>query len=189
MLKLLVLNCEIWQLCAGIDSTLCEGNGLCLLFIGASIRALKRDQQCNGFFHYDALQMGYSRALRVTNRREGENQCTCFHDERYTQTHISEGLAIRRTHVKHYRNIKSSILGACYEMEMLEWETKVMGTSRQLSPIQITIDQKQPANVEYEYFNCFCSMITYGHRRTSEIKSRIVMAKAVIDKKETFSTN
>ena len=74
-------------------------------------------------------------------------------------------------------------------MEMCESVTKVMRTSRQPSPIQFTIEQKQQENVEYEYFNCFGCMITYGQRRTSEIKSRIAMAKAQFDKKETLFTN
>jgi hypothetical protein len=69
-------------------------------------------------------------------------------------------------------------------MEMCELETKVMRTSRQPSPIQITIDQKQPENVEY--LNCFGS-ITYGQRRTSEIKSRIIMAKAAFDMETLFA--
>jgi len=72
-------------------------------------------------------------------------------------------------------------------MEMCESETKVMCTSRQASPIQITMDQKQPENVGY--FNCLGSVITYGQRCTSEIKSRIVMAKAAFDKMETLFTN
>jgi len=36
-------------------------------------------------------------------------------------------------------------------------KTKVMRISRQLSPIQFVIDQKQEENVEY--FNCFGSII------------------------------
>ena len=44
--------------------------------------------------------------------------------------HISAGLVIGHAHVTHYHNIKPSILGACYEMETCELETKVMRTSR-----------------------------------------------------------
>jgi len=42
-------------------------------------------------------------------------------------------------------------------MEMNVEKTKVMRISRQPSPIQIVVDQKQAENVEY--FNCFGSMI------------------------------
>jgi hypothetical protein len=46
------------------------------------------------------------------------------------------------------------------------------------------IDQKQPENMEY--LNCLGSMITNDARCTSEMKSRIVMAKAAFKKKKTF---
>jgi hypothetical protein len=48
--------------------------------------------------------------------------------------------------------------------------------SRQPSPIQVMIDQKQPENVEYS--NCLSSIVTNYARCTREIKSRIPMAKA-----------
>ena len=47
-------------------------------------------------------------------------------------------------------------LGRCSGMEMNVEKTMTMGNSRQPSPIQITIDQKQPENVEY--FNSFDNM-------------------------------
>ena len=72
-------------------------------------------------------------------------------------------------------------------MEMCESETKVMRTSMQPSPIQITIDKKKHQE-NVEYLNCFGS-ITYGQRSTSEIKSRIAMAKAAFNKKEIVFTN
>jgi hypothetical protein len=49
------------------------------------------------------------------------------------------------------------------------------------------IDQKQLENVEY--FNCFGSMITIETRCTREIKSRILVAKAVFDRKKTLFTS
>jgi hypothetical protein len=54
--------------------------------------------------------------------------------------------------------------------------------SRQPSPIQILIHQKQPENVEY--FNCLGSMITNYARCTREIKSRIAMANIAFNKKK-----
>ena len=58
--------------------------------------------------------------------------------------------------------------------------TKAMKFSRQLPPIQIMIDQKQPENVEY--FNYLCSMITDDASCTLEIKCRIAMAQADFNK-------
>jgi hypothetical protein len=55
------------------------------------------------------------------------------------------------------------------------------------SPIQIMIDQKQLEDVEY--FNCLGSMITHDARCTREIKSRIVIAKAVFNKRKTLFTS
>jgi hypothetical protein len=63
----------------------------------------------------------------------------------------------------------------------------VMRISRQPSPIQILIDQRQPKNVEY--FNYFCSMITNDVRFTREIKARIAIANAVFNKKKTLFTS
>jgi hypothetical protein len=58
-----------------------------------------------------------------------------------------------------------------------EYETnKVMGISRQQSPIQILTDQKQPENVEYTKY--IGSIITKDARCTREIKSRKTMAIA-----------
>jgi hypothetical protein len=58
-------------------------------------------------------------------------------------------------------------------------KTKVMRNSRQTSPIQATIHQKQLENMEY--FNYLCSMITNDARCTREIKSRIAMGRAAFN--------
>ena len=67
-------------------------------------------------------------------------------------------------------------IGSCNGMEMNVEETKVMRISRQPSAVTIMIDQKQPENMEC--FKYFGSMLTNDGRCTSEIKSRIAMAKA-----------
>ena len=56
-----------------------------------------------------------------------------------------------------------------------------MRISRQLSPVQFVLDQKQMENVVH--FNYVGSMITNDTRCTCEIKSRIAMAKAVFNTK------
>jgi len=66
--------------------------------------------------------------------------------------------------------------GICYGIEMNVKKTKVIRISRQPSPLEIMIDQKQPENVKY--FNYVCSMITNDKRCTCEIKSRIAITKA-----------
>ena len=65
--------------------------------------------------------------------------------------------------------------------------TKVMKISRQSSPIQIMIDQKQPKNVEY--YSYLCSMITNDARCMQEIKSKISIAKAAFNKKKSLFTS
>jgi hypothetical protein len=77
-------------------------------------------------------------------------------------------------------------IGRCYGMEMNVDKTKLMKISRELSTLQIMIDQKQLENVEY--FNYLGSMINDA-RCTHEIKSSIIMAKAAINKKNTLLTN
>jgi hypothetical protein len=71
-------------------------------------------------------------------------------------------------------------------MDMSVEKTKVMRISRQPSPIQIMIDQKQSENVEY--LNYFGSMITNDAGCTHEIKSRNAMAKAAYNKKIFFTS-
>jgi hypothetical protein len=74
-------------------------------------------------------------------------------------------------------------IGRCCRMETNVEKTKVMRISRQQSPIQIMIDQKQLENVNY-----LDSMITNVSRCTREIKFRIAMAKAAFIKKKTLFT-
>jgi hypothetical protein len=69
-------------------------------------------------------------------------------------------------------------------MEMNVEKIKVIGISRQSSPIQTMTDQKQPENVEY--FNYFGSTITNDARCLREIKSRIATVKAAFNKKKPF---
>jgi hypothetical protein len=66
----------------------------------------------------------------------------------------------------------------------VEEKTEVKKISTQLSPLQIVIDQKQLENVEY--FNYLGSMITNGTRRTREMKSRIAMKKAELNRKNNL---
>jgi hypothetical protein len=71
-------------------------------------------------------------------------------------------------------------------LEMNVEKSKVMRISRQPFPIKIKIDQKQLENVEY--FNSLGSMINNA-RCTREIKSRIAMAIAAFNKKQTLFTS
>jgi hypothetical protein len=66
-------------------------------------------------------------------------------------------------------------------------KTKVMKISRQPSSPNTDYDRsgKNPENVEY--FNYLGSMMINDASCTREIKSRIVMAKAAIDRKKTLS--
>jgi hypothetical protein len=61
-------------------------------------------------------------------------------------------------------------------MEVNVEETKVMGISRQPSPIQIVVDKKGRENVEY--FSLLGSIMRNDARCTSEIKYRIAMTQA-----------
>jgi hypothetical protein len=65
-------------------------------------------------------------------------------------------------------------------------KTKVMRISRPPYPIKMMIDQKQLENVEY--FNYLGRMLTNDARCTSEIKSKIAMAKAAFNKKTLFTS-
>ena len=53
--------------------------------------------------------------------------------------------------------------------------------SRQLSIIEVILDQKQLENVEY--FNYLGSVVTNYAKHTHEMKSRTIMAKATFNKK------
>jgi hypothetical protein len=57
-------------------------------------------------------------------------------------------------------------------------KTEIMRISRQASPLQIMIDQKQLENVKC--FNCLDSMIASDARYTHKIKSRIAVVKAAV---------
>jgi hypothetical protein len=73
--------------------------------------------------------------------------------------------------------------GRCCRMEMHVEKMKVMRGAGEPSLIQIMVDQKQLENVDY--FKCFGSMVTTDAKCTSEIKSRIDMAKAGFNNKKT----
>jgi hypothetical protein len=70
-------------------------------------------------------------------------------------------------------------IGRCYGMEINLGKDKVLGISRQPSAIQITIDQKQPDNVDY--FRYLSNMLTNNASGIREIKSWIAMAKAAFN--------
>jgi hypothetical protein len=78
-------------------------------------------------------------------------------------------------------------IGRPYGMEMNVEKTRVMRISRQSSPVQIMIDQKQLENVEY--FNYLGSMLTNDARCTREIEYRIAMVKEAFNKKKTLFTS
>jgi hypothetical protein len=59
--------------------------------------------------------------------------------------------------------------------------------SRQQSPIQIVIDQKQSENVGF--INCLGSIVTKYARYTREIKCKIAMFKAAFNKALFTSTS
>ena len=71
-------------------------------------------------------------------------------------------------------------------MEMNVEKTNVMRISRQPYPVTIMMDQKQLKNVEC--FKYSGSMLTNDGRCTCEIRSRIAMAKAAINKKNLLTT-
>ena len=72
-------------------------------------------------------------------------------------------------------------------MEMNVEKTKIMRISRQPSPVTIMIDQKRLENVQC--FKYLGSMSTNDGRCTCEIKSRIAMAKAALNKKKNLFTS
>jgi len=63
-------------------------------------------------------------------------------------------------------------------------EAKIMRISRQPSPIPIMVYETQLENAEYR--NCVGSVITNGAVCMCKDKSKICMAKAAFNKKETF---
>ena len=82
---------------------------------------------------------------------------------------------------------KLTEIGRCYGMEMNVEKTKVMRISRQPSPVTIMIDPKRLENVQC--FKYLGSMSTNDGRCTCEIKSRIAMAKAALNKKKNLFTS
>ena len=71
-------------------------------------------------------------------------------------------------------------------VEMNAERTKIRRISREPSPLQIMIDNRQLENVKY--FNYLGSMIINDARCTREIKSRIAMAKTAFNRKKTLFT-
>jgi len=76
--------------------------------------------------------------------------------------------------------------GRHYGMEKNVEKTRIKRISPKPSAVQITVDQKQPNNVEY--FNYLVSMITNDARCTREIKSRIFTAKVAFNKTFLFTS-
>jgi tRNA(Ile2) C34 agmatinyltransferase TiaS len=66
-------------------------------------------------------------------------------------------------------------IGNCCEMEINVEKLNVIRLSKQQSPVQIVIGQKQLKNVKY--FKCLCNVITNGARFSREIRSKNAMAK------------
>jgi hypothetical protein len=69
-------------------------------------------------------------------------------------------------------------------MELYADKAKVMKISRQPSPLQTEIDQKQLENVEY--LNCLGNVITSDAKCTCEIDSRIAIAKVTFSRKKNL---
>jgi hypothetical protein len=78
-------------------------------------------------------------------------------------------------------------IGGCCGMEMNVEKTKVMRISRQPFLVKILIDHKQLDNVES--FKYLGSILTNDGRRSCEIKCRIAMAKAELNKKTALFTS
>jgi hypothetical protein len=79
---------------------------------------------------------------------------------------------------------KLTEVGRYNGMQMNVEETKVMRISRQSSPVQIMIEQKQLQNMEH--FKYFGSMIANDARCTGEIKSRISTENSSIQEEDSF---
>jgi hypothetical protein len=81
-------------------------------------------------------------------------------------------------------------IGKCCEVEMNVEKTKVMKISKQPSPIQIVVDQKQPESVQLASLVSYLgSMITNDVRCTREIKFRIALAKAAFNEMRALFTS
>jgi len=66
-------------------------------------------------------------------------------------------------------------------------KTKIRRISLQLPTVQIIVDQKEVENVDY--FSYLGSLITNDARCTCEIKCRIAVAKAALNKKKALFTS
>ena len=66
-------------------------------------------------------------------------------------------------------------------------KTEVMRISRQLSPIQIVVDQKQAENVEY--LNCFGSIIANDSKMCTRNLIQDCHAEAAFNKKKVLLTS
>jgi len=80
-------------------------------------------------------------------------------------------------------------IGRCYEMEINVEKTKVMRIPRQPSSIWIMTDQKDLENVEYFNSLYLGTLITNDARCIHEIKSRIAIAKATLNKLKALFTS
>ena len=69
-------------------------------------------------------------------------------------------------------------------MEMNVEKSKMIGISKQASPIHMMVDQTQPENMEY--LNYVRSIITNDARCTQEVKSRISIANAFQQEEGSF---
>jgi len=72
-------------------------------------------------------------------------------------------------------------------MDMNVEKMKVRRISLQPPTVQIIVDQKEVENVDY--FSCLDSLITNDARSTCEIKCRIAVAKAALNKKKAVFTS
>ena len=78
-------------------------------------------------------------------------------------------------------------IGGCYGVEMKVDEIEVIRISREPSPLQIMIDQKQLENVEY--VKHLGKMVVNDARCTRKIKSRIVATKSAFNRTKTPFTS
>lgn len=78
-------------------------------------------------------------------------------------------------------------LGRRHGMDITVTESKLLRISRQETPVQIIIDQKQLKNVEY--FMYLGTITPNNARCTHENINRISIEKAVFKKKATLFTN
>jgi hypothetical protein len=76
------------------------------------------------------------------------------------------------------------LIGRCYGIEISVGNTRVTTISRQPSPVQLTINEKHPENVDY--LNYLGSTVTNDASCTYEIKSFISSVKAAFKKKRAL---